>query len=273
MFGTIYGVDFSGAKLAGRNAWVARLEPVDDRHAPPHHRLTFLANLERLCGTAERAAALDHLVAMIAASEQALWAMDFPFGLPIEVMEAGAGWADQLDFLRAWGEDAYGAGLECLRRARALGGPNHIRRLTDLEEKAPFDGYHYRIIYQTFYGMRDVLGPLRLVRRTAVLPFQYARLASARRVLVEACPASTLKRLGLPHNNYKQAEGGPLTARRRRTRRGDRGSGGAAGLAGRQPLARRPPPALPSGGAAVRVGPAGGHSQAAALARASRYPC
>ena len=124
-----------------------------------------------------------------------------------------------MDFLREWGEDDYGVGLECLRRAKALGGPNHIRRLTDVEEKAPFDPYHYRIIYQTFYGMRDVLGPLRERRHTAILPFHYRRLASARRVLVEACPASTLKRLGLPHQNYKQPEGGRLTAKRRRTRR------------------------------------------------------
>ena len=95
----------------------------------------------------------------------------------------------------------------------------HIRRLTDAEATAPFDCYHYRIIYQTFFGMRDVLGPLRLVRHTAILPFQYRRLAPARRVLVEACPSSTLKRLGLPHNNYKQPEGGPLARKRLLTRR------------------------------------------------------
>jgi hypothetical protein len=219
MFDTIYGVDFSGAKLAGRNTWVARLEPADDRRRPPYHRLTELRSLERLSGTAERAPALAHLVERVAASEGALWALDFPFGLPVEVMKAGARWPDQLAFLREWGEDAYGAGVECLRRAKQLGGPNHIRRLTDLEEKAPFDCYHYRIIYQTFHGMRDVLGPLWGARRTAILPFQYGRLAAARRVLVEACPASTLRRLGLPHNNYKQPEGGPLTRKRLRARR------------------------------------------------------
>jgi hypothetical protein len=219
MFGTIFGVDFSGAKLAGRNTWVARLELLEGRHASPYYRLAELISLEKLCGTAERAPALAHLVERIAASAEALWALDFPFGLPIEVMDAGARWPDQLDFLHGWGEDAYGAGLECLRRAKALGGPNHIRRLTDREEKAPFDCYHYRIIYQTFYGMRDVLGPLGKVRGTAILPFQYRRLASARRVLTEACPASTLKRLGLPHNNYKQPEGGPLTRKRLRVRR------------------------------------------------------
>jgi hypothetical protein len=67
--------------------------------------------------------------------------------------------------------------------------------------------------------MRDVLGPLRRARHTAILPFQYRRLPAARRVLVEACPTSTLKRLGLPHNNYKQPEGGPLTRKRLRSRR------------------------------------------------------
>ena len=36
---------------------------------------------------------------------------------------------------------------------------------------------------------------------------------------MEACPASTLKRLGLPHQNYKQPGAGPLTPERRKTRR------------------------------------------------------
>jgi hypothetical protein len=218
MFSAIYGVDFSGAKQAGRSTWVARLEPRVRRRGPAY-TLAELANAGRRCGSPERAPALAWLVEQVARSEGALWALDFPFGLPVEVLAPGSGWPAQLDWLGGWGEDAYGLGLECLRRAKALGGPMHIRRLTDAEAKAPFDCYHYRIIYQTFYGMRDVLGPLRLLRRTAILPFHYRRLANARRVLVEACPSSTLKRLGLPHQNYKQAEGGPLTGKRRRTRR------------------------------------------------------
>jgi hypothetical protein len=66
--------------------------------------------------------------------------------------------------------------------------------------------------------MRSVLAPLSRVAGTAVLPFQYRRLASARRVLVEACPASTLKRLGLPHHSYKSCRR-RLDPKRRRTRR------------------------------------------------------
>ena len=216
MFTTVYGVDFSGARLAGRNIWVARIEPQEIEPTLPPYRLAALDCLETLCGTAERAPALAHLVGLIAASDQALWALDFPFGLPIEVMEPGIAWRAQFDFLRAWGDDAYGAGVECLRRAEALGGPRHIRRLTDTEASAPFDCYHYRIIYQTFHGMRDVLGPLLRLKHTAILPFQYRRLPTARRVVVEACPSSTLKRLGLPHQNYKQPAGGPLTLKRRR---------------------------------------------------------
>jgi hypothetical protein len=216
MFSSIVGVDFSGARLAGRNTWLASIEPAPRRRGRPAFKLTSLAPLEKLCGTAERAAALAFLVKLIADSERALWALDFPFGLPVEVV--GARWARQFDFLGEWGEDDYGVGLECVRRAKLLGGPKHIRRLTDIEEKAPFDPYHYRIIYQTFYGMRDVLGPLARCRTTAVLPFQYAWLANANRAVLECCPSCVLKCLRLPHQNYKQPTGGPLTRVRKRTR-------------------------------------------------------
>jgi hypothetical protein len=219
VFGRIYGVDFSGAKLAGQNTWVARIEPLAAKRRRPRYTLMSLVQLGRECGSAERSTALSYLVRMIASSDEALWALDFPFGLPIEVMGQEVGWSAQFDLLHAWGHNDYGVGLECVRRAQALGFPKHVRRLTDVEAKAPFDPYHYRIIYQTFYGMRDVLGPLRGRRRTAILPFQYRRLRSARRVLVEACPASTLKLLGLPHQNYKQPEGGKLAPRRLHTRR------------------------------------------------------
>src|SRR5689334_5135900 len=112
--GVACGVDFSGARLAGRTTWVARLEGDEGGHV-----LTDLARLEDLCGTAERAAALDHLVKLIDDSEGALWALDFPFGLPYEVMGYDADWSAQLDLIAAWGEDGYGLGLECLRRAEA----------------------------------------------------------------------------------------------------------------------------------------------------------
>jgi hypothetical protein len=217
-------VDFSGAKLAGRNIWVARLTP---RARGKRLQLRSLDRLHALAGTAERAPAYAHLVDLVLGSQAALWGCDFPFGLPVELFPPGSRWPDQFDFLHTWEDEAYACGLEFVRRARLLcpdtsGTPHrttlHCRRLTDVEAKAPFDTFHYRIIYQTFFGMRDVIGRLRRDRTTTVLPFQYAKLASAERVVVECCPSSVLKRVGQRHQNYKQPTGGPLTLVRRRTR-------------------------------------------------------
>ena len=212
----VYGVDFSGARAAGRTTWVACTRLRRRRSQPL--RLEWVESLERLSGTAERDGALRHLVGMVRDSSAALWAVDAPFGLPVEILDEGMSWRDVLRFVEQWEADSYDLGLWALDRARDAQGVMHIRRETDHHAKAPFDPYHYRIIYQTFHAMRDVAGPLSRVRETAVLPFQYARLARAARVVVETCPSSTLKRLGLPHQNYKQPAGGALTRRRVRTR-------------------------------------------------------
>jgi hypothetical protein len=221
-FSIIRGVDFSGAKLAGRNIWVASLVPGRKRM-----RLHMVERLHDLAGTAERGPALAFLTNHILWTTNALWGMDFPFGLPRELFPPGANWASQFQFLNCWDDRAYDCGLEFVRRARGLcpdtsGTPHrtalHCRRLTDVESKAPFDTFHYRIIYQTFFGMRDVIGRLRLDPTTAVLPFQYPKLPTAERVIVECCPSSVLKRVGLSHQNYKQPGGGPLTPVRCRTR-------------------------------------------------------
>ena len=218
-FRTAFGVDFSGATRAGRTAWVAEL--VLSADTP---RLASLAPLGRLAGDDARGPALAWLAAAIARSESALWALDFPFGLPPELSPAApadgppSGWPAQLDAVRNWDGGAYAFGLHCVARAKEACGAMHPRRLTDREAKAPFDCTHYRIIYQTFHGMRDVLGPLERTPGACVLPFQWRKLPRARRVLIECCPASVLKRHGLPHRNYKQPAGGKLERFRLRNR-------------------------------------------------------
>jgi hypothetical protein len=209
-----FGVDFSGAKLAGRNTWIAECVRSKKRLV-----LNSLQSLEALAGTAERGPALRHLVSLVRASTAAAWGMDFPFGLPVELFPPAFPWTRQFGFLAEYGDDAYACGLECVRRSKTHSDVFHIRRHTDTDAKTPFDCYHYRIIYQTFFGMRDVINPLRRSPGTCVLPFQYARLETADRVVFESCPSSTLKKLGLPHQNYKQPTGGPLTAKRRRVKR------------------------------------------------------
>lgn len=213
----IYGVDFSGGALAGRNIWIARASPLRVRTSTPRLRIESLDCLESLSGAPEREPALAHLVNMVLGST-GVWGIDFPFGLPVELAAMGEGWLAQLSFLRRFDGDAKAFGLWCVDQAKKSHGRLHIRRTTDTDTKTPFDCYHYRIIYQTFHGMRDVLGALCEDESTAVLPFDYARAGGARRWVVEACPSSTLKRLRLPHQNYKQPAGGALLPKRRRTR-------------------------------------------------------
>ena len=210
-----HGVDFSGAKKAGDFIWVADLVPTTRR---PGLALTALRSLTAICGTPARAVALRRLVELVLVSEQALWGFDFPFALPLALFPKNMLWPDQFAFLHEWGDDAYGCGLECVRRATKRFKRMHVLRTSEAEVGTPFDTYHYRLIYQTFFGMRDVVNPLRHTPGTAVLPFQYRKLRTAKRVVVECCPSSVLKRVKAPHQNYKQPLGGPLTRKRRLTR-------------------------------------------------------
>jgi len=210
-FDFVYGVDFSGAKLAGLNAWVATVEL-------SRKRLVALDRLGDLAGGDARGVALDHLSKMILGTERALWGMDFPFALPLEVVEARWKFADQLRWLRDQPDDAYAFGRSLCDVAVGRGHRMHVRRDTDKETKTPFDCYHYRIVCQTFYGMRDVLGVIHRSSGTMIAPFDPLPVAFERAV-VEACPGSTLKRWGVPHNNYKQPAGGPLEAKRLKNRR------------------------------------------------------
>ena len=213
----VFGVDFSGARNSGVNAWIAETELTAGEAML---RLTKLAPLGRLAGGDDRDTVNDYLVAQIRSSEATLWGFDFPFGLPIELKLGG--WRRNLRELRRFPGDAKDYGRFLVERSRQLVDTMHIRRITDRETQTPFDCYHYRIIYQTFHGMRDVLGRVAGDDATCVLPFQFTKLSSSnrpRRVVVEACPSSTLKRLGLPHRLYKQRSGKPPTAEQQAVRR------------------------------------------------------
>ena len=210
-FDFVYGVDFSGARLAGLNAWVAKIEL-------SRKRVVALDRLGDLAGDDARGISLAYLADSILQSKRALWGMDFPFALPLEVVEPAWGFTDQLRWLRQHADNAYDFGRSLCEVAVSRGHSMHVRRETDRETKTPFDCYHYRIVCQTFYGMRDVLGAVHHSPGTAVLPFDLLPVAFDRAV-VEACPGSTLKRWGVPHNNYKQPAGGPLEPKRIKNRR------------------------------------------------------
>ncbi|MEL6106402.1 MAG: DUF429 domain-containing protein [Planctomycetota bacterium] len=221
-FKTVFGVDYSGAAQAGRNAWLAELsceQPFIATDREPPFQLITLAPLERLAGASERDTVNRYLAERIVQSSGAFWGFDFPFGLPIE-LNLGR-WTDQVELATHYAGNAKEFGRMLVEKTEQRLGSKHVRRATDKETQTPFDCYHYRIIYQTFHGMRDVLGSIHHNSRVCVLPFQYQKLVGNKTagVVVEACPSSTLKRLGLPFKNYKQSGNKPPEKKHQRNRR------------------------------------------------------
>ncbi|TWT98614.1 hypothetical protein Pla52n_51310 [Stieleria varia] len=227
------GVDFSGAALSGKTAWCAQMRPIGVcADGLPRLRLDSLDRLGRLAGEDRREAVCGYLVDRISGGEKTFWGCDFPFGLPIELQLGD--WPSQLEHVAEFSRDQGFAGIQgrssvgakdygrhLVKLTQQRVSTMHTRRDTDRETQTPFDCYHYRIIYQTYHGMKDVLAPLAGRSDVAVLPFQYERLRSRKpvsRLVVEACPSSTLKRLGLPHQRYKQSGGKPPEAIHKRTR-------------------------------------------------------
>jgi len=157
---TIWGVDFSGAKLAGEKIWVAQ------------------ARLQGEELLVEREVALAALVRVLGADQNAVAGLDFPFSLARESL----GETSYADFLR---QSAAFPDADAFKEAHT-----DARRRTDIEGKTPFSPLNYRLYRQTFYGIRDVLRPL-VAQGAKVLPMMDAHPDAL--WLLEICPASTLK--------------------------------------------------------------------------------
>lgn len=216
------GVDYSGAAQSGRNAWLAELrcdQGVTATAPPPRFRLAALSPLAKLAASDERDDVNRYLANRIASEPETFWGFDFPFGLPIE-LDLGD-WRAQLGLVSGYRGNAQEFGRMLVQTTEQRLGSKHVRRSTDKETQTPFDCYHYRIIYQTFHGMRDVLAPIADHATVCVLPFQSEKLNTAKTntVVVEACPSSTLKRLNLPYKNYKQSGNKPPEEKHTKTRR------------------------------------------------------
>jgi hypothetical protein len=189
----IYGVDFSGARDAGRRIWLAEGEVGDGGL-----RVERCYPAEDLPGSGRgREAALNALRTLIANSPGAAFGLDFPFGMPLPLLEGVDTWAA---FACSFPVDY--ATADAFREAcRARHPAGELKRRTDVETRTPFAAYNLRLYRQTYYGIRDVLSPLVCDGAACVLPMQ-ARCANRAWVL-EICPASTLKWAGLPAQQYK----------------------------------------------------------------------
>ena len=193
----VSGIDFSGAAEAGLRLWVASGTILTTEAG----RLLEIEDCSRgdaLPGSGRsREACLDAVRALIAQAPHGAFGCDFPFGLPRSLV----GEPDWPRFALAFAdryraERAEDFRQRCLHEAAG----RYLRRRCDDDARAPFCPYNLRIFRQTFHGIRDVLAPLVRDQLIAVPPAQ--PLIPGRAIVLESCPASTLKREGL-YRPYK----------------------------------------------------------------------
>lgn len=183
---TIHGIDFSGAPDAGSKIWIA------SGHADGGTLvITACRRAATLPGSGRRRElALEALRAFLAGAGDAAIGLDFPFGVP-RAVAGDVAWSDFVAGFRTRFPTA-----DAFREAavHAAGG-KELRRVTDREAQTPFSPYNLRLYKQTYHGIRDVLGPLVRDGHIAVPPMQPA--VAGRPLVLEICPAATLKELGL----------------------------------------------------------------------------
>jgi Protein of unknown function (DUF429) len=187
----VYGVDFSGARDAGRRIWIA--EGIVEGGGLRVGSCFPAAELPGGGRDRETAhAALASFVAGLRAGS--VLGIDAPFGLP-RAITGGAAWDELVAAFPFRYGDPAAFRLECV----AAAGGRELRRQTDMDARTPFSPYNLRLFRQTYHALR-LLAPLVSSGAVRVAPMQLP--GDGVPTVVEVCPASTLKRLGL-YSPYK----------------------------------------------------------------------
>ena len=178
----VYGIDFSGAANAGKKIWIT--SGVIERGTL---RVKDCHRAESLPGSgSERDKCMAALRNLITKERAGVFGIDFPFGLPRDLVKE-ARWED---FVLSF-PHAYSSAEEFRKTLYTTSGRSEPKRLTDRECQTPFSPYNLRLYRQTYFGICEVLAPLVKNRSVCVLPMQKA--LPGRPWLLEVCPASTLK--------------------------------------------------------------------------------
>jgi hypothetical protein len=187
----ILGIDFSGASDAGSKIWIA-----EGRKTGHPFELTSCIPARSLPGGGNAAAAAIAALRRHIQSEPAsIVGCDFPFSLPAGQVQAEDWRGFVMGFAARFPDPAAFYAI-CHREADGV----EVKRRTDIEHRTPFNAYNLRIYRQTWWGLAHLLAPLVVARSVAVYPQQRPR--PDRPVLIEICPACSLKRIGF-YPSYK----------------------------------------------------------------------
>ncbi|MFC6735600.1 DUF429 domain-containing protein [Halolamina salina] len=199
---TVFGVDFSGAKEAGKKIWIAEIDCTGDEP-----ELIGCNPATECFGTKKRDPTLRELTKYLAGlTPNAVTGLDFPFALPQQIV----GVDDWETFLLEF-PGAFASPSEFRRRCQARGsrldeGKVEYKRRIE-EEHDGLAAYNYMLYKQTFYGIRDVLRPLVLSDSVRVPPMQEPDDDRERPTVLETYPAGVLNDLDTDEStreNYKK---------------------------------------------------------------------
>lgn len=195
----VWGVDFSGAKDAGKKIWIAGGEVREDvLHIESCQPAREMPGFE-----VHRDDCMKGLCDFVGRQGEGVIGLDFPFGLPKKVVQEKT-WEE---FLRAF-PGRYPDAEKFRNDCRAAAGGRELRRSTDTQCQSPFCAYNLRLYRQTYYGIRDFIGPVVSRGLACVLPMQTP--VPGRPWVLEICPASTLKREMFYFSYKDKRKGGSL---------------------------------------------------------------
>jgi hypothetical protein len=191
----IYGIDFSGAKDAGNKIWISSGVILDN-----HLQIDICCQACKfLSSKPDRDDCLCKLREFIGNERNGVFGMDFPFGLPEEVIkrffEANT-WEKFVNSLR----QNFSTAKEFNKACKIVLQGEKSKRKTDICTKTPWTPYFWMIRKQTYYGICYILQPLIQHDTVCVLPMQ--KQCKGKPLLIEICPASTLKSLN-QYYHYK----------------------------------------------------------------------
>lgn len=189
----ILGVDFSGAMNCGDTIWISTA--AIERHVL---KIQDCYPAKELPGSSvERDICLPVLRDFISKQRACVCGMDFPFGLPCSLVKESS-WEKFVLYFGDRHQSPEDFKEACFADANGL----ELRRVTDEESKTPFSPYNLRLFRQTYFGIHYLLAPLVKEKLACILPMQQP--LPEKPWIVEVCPASTLKKLGLYYDyRYK----------------------------------------------------------------------
>lgn len=193
----VVGIDWSGARDAGRRAWVC--------HAGGSSTELRVTDLHRVSDRGGRAVEdlLAYVDSIIITPTGARWVgFDFPFSVTRGVAEhlGQSSWRALLSSWESLFPDAVAFAKSCTAVSLAVSASKEAKRCTDKAAGAPMSPWNLRLFRQTYHGVR-LLARLANRQRVAVLPWNRPDDGEVR--VVEICPAATLTIAGRRSQGYK----------------------------------------------------------------------